>query len=258
MSTVTIPELSAANITAVDKGSPSAKRVGMLTQADMLDVWENPPKGDPFKVFTNTPHKLQIVLTSQATLKERVDAYDLNTECLIRLGGCKSTEQMNSAIANNTAGFRQLHTHRSHLPHSKSTHSTPRPHATFNANTAAHHLNRGNHANPPTQLPSHHIAPPDTRPKSRPTQLYLFLPLSSCFLPRIAEEINQHEGLPRIEGETRMERVVVSPRRTEPSCIRCDAQDNDSGGASEHQRKNRPDLTESETREGWGVPLLPW
>ena len=82
----------------IDKGVPSAQRVGILTLDDMLDVWEDPPNGDRFKVFSNTPQKLQILLTSEASLKERMDAYNLNANCLTRLGGCKSTEQMNRAI----------------------------------------------------------------------------------------------------------------------------------------------------------------
>jgi hypothetical protein len=83
----------------VDKGIISGKRVGMLTQTDIVDVWENAPTGDPFKVFAETPHKLQIVLTSQATTKERTDAYSLDADCLIKLGGCKSTREMNPAVA---------------------------------------------------------------------------------------------------------------------------------------------------------------
>lgn len=83
----------------IDNGTLSAKRVGMLTQEDMVDVWENPPTADPFRVFAGTPHKLQIVLTSEATQKERIDAYDLDTGCLIRFGGCKNTEQMNPAVS---------------------------------------------------------------------------------------------------------------------------------------------------------------
>ena len=86
------------SVFVIDKGVPSAKRVGILTDGVLLDVWENPPNGDRFKMFSSTPHLLGIVLTSEASRKERMDAYNLNANCLIKLGGCKSTEQMNRAI----------------------------------------------------------------------------------------------------------------------------------------------------------------